>query len=307
MVLNHVSLLAPDEHDVTGWLVGVAQGIATLTKAGIAENTLRLHRNIGDVQCRPSHSLADAFQSLRVRERDAYLFLVKLVQKVPLSQGLAPDTAGRLLACENMSPEGEDGDPLLLCAITGAIAVGFPSSPEWDRDQLLVTFEELLLPDGELNETEETVDNLARTGHARAILRRHQDRRRAGVTASEVWAHRRDAFPNLLFGPQVEDQLMKHERLLPQVVGKLAALDDAVRNWDEGPAPNWQTRVTPESERVINTPKLHDARMFESEKGGRKPFLWHARAGNGYRLHFRFDGNDRSLEVGYIGPHLPTK
>ena len=305
MVLNHVSLFAPDKYDVTDWLVEISQGIATLITEGVAEKSLRLHRNTDDVQCRDGYSLFDALQSLRARERDAYLFLVTLAQKVPLSQGLAPDAQARLQSCESLNPQGEDGDPLLLCVFTDAIAVGFPSSPDWDRDQLRVSFDQLL-PDGELESAEETVDNLTRTVHAQAILQRHRNRYRAGTTAEEIWANRRDAFPNLMLAPQVEDQLREHERLLPQVLGKLSALDDAVRNWDGGPAPTWRTLVTPESKHVINTPKLHDARLFKSEQGGRRPFLWHARVGDGYRLHFRFDASDRSLEIGYIGPHLPT-
>ena len=259
-----------------------------------------------DVQCRPGYSLFDALQSLRGTDRDAHRLLAQLAQKAPLIQGLAPATKARLLECGSLDPEGEDGDPLLLCAINDWIAIGFPSAPEWDRDQLRVTFEELL-PDGELDEAEEVIDNLTRTVHAQAILGRHRDRLRAGATADQIWERRRDAFPSLLFGPEVEHHLKEHAGLLPQIQNKLAALDESARVWQEGPAPPWTTRVTPESGRLERNPKLKDARLFESDRGGRRHFLWHARVGDGFRIHLRFEPKDRSLEIGYIGPHLPTK
>ena len=231
---------------------------------------------------------------------------MRLAQKVPVSLGLGRDAADRFLACESLRPSGDDGEPLLVCAITDGIAVGFPSLPEWDRDQLCVVFEQLL-PDGDLDRAEEFVDNLARVVHAEPILRRERARRRAGSSAAEVWRQRRDVFPKLLFGPQVERHLKQHEGLLPQILGKLLALDDSVRKWDQGPAPPWATQVTPEATHVINTPKLSRARLFDSERGGRRLFLWHARVGSGYRIHLCFDAEDRSLEIGYVGPHLPTK
>ena len=303
--LNHASLSAPDDAGLTIWLVGVAQGMASLINGGIAQSVLRMDRQMGDILCRPNRSLFDACASLRSRNRDEYVLLMRLAQKVPLGYGLEPDAADRLLACEGLRPSGEDGRPLLVCAITDGIAVGFPSSPEWDRDQLCVTFEQLL-PDGELDQAEEYIDNLTRATHAEAILRRERERLGAGSSAVQVWARRREVFPNLLFGPEVEQHLKQHERLLRQILGKLFALDESARSWTEGPAPLWKTKVTPESTHVTDTPKLSDARLFDSEHGGKRRFLWHARVGNGYRIHFRFDPKGRCLEIGYVGPHLPV-
>lgn len=305
-VLNHASVYAPDATDPTSWLVGIAGGMAALIDGRVASSTLRMYRHMGHILCRPGHSLFDACIGLRSHDRDSHLLLMRLAQKVPVSQGLEPDAKDRLLACEGLSPSGDEGEPLLVCAISDGITVGFPSLPEWDRDQLHITFEELL-PNGELDVAEEAVDNLTRAVHAQAILRRHRDRQRAGATADEVWERRPEAFPNLLFGPQVERHIKEHRGLLPQILVKLAALDDSVRDWDAGGAPPWAIRVTAESETVMNTPKLRKARQFESAQGGKGLFPWHARIGNGYRIHLRFDATDRSLEIGYIGPHLPTK
>lgn len=304
-VLNHASLSAPDGADLTSWLVDIASGMATLIDHRVAQRVLRMHRPVQEIRCRPGHSLYEAFAALRPDNRDAYVFLMRLAQKVPVSEGLGHDTKDRLDACESLRPSGTDGEPLLVCAFNDGVAVGFPSLPDWDRSQLRITFEELL-SDGELGRAEEVVDNLTRAVHAEEILRRHRDRQSAGATAKDFWARRQDSFPNLLFGPEVEDHLREHERLLPQIKAKLTALDDSVRSWAEGPVPAWKSHVTSESSNVRNTPKLRDARRFGSERGGRKLFFWHARVGRGYRIHFRFDASDRSLEIGYIGPHLPV-
>ena len=307
MVLNHASIFAPDTADVDmfDWLVGIARGMAALVDAAVAEKALRMCLDMSNVWCRPGFSLFDACQSLRPQDRDAYLFLMTLSQKVPITQGIVSETKDRLLACESLHPSAADGEPLLLCAISDWIAVGFPSSLDWDRDRVHLVFQQLQ-PDGELETAEDDIDNLTRCSHADAILRRERERRGAGTTVEEVWAGRGQSFPGLLFGPEVERHLKAHARLLPQIVGKLIALEESARTWTEGPAPHWRTKVTPESDMVMDNPKLRDARLFESLSGKRELFEWHARIGSGFRIHLRFEANQHSVEIGYMGPKLPT-
>ncbi len=195
----------------------------------------------------------------------------------------------------------EDGEPLVLCAITDWIAVGFPSDPVWDSDRLAVSFSELLL-DESIEETSETIDNLARSVHARLICERH----RAAFllqSPSALWEQREKAFPNLVFGPDVE---MPSEFFGP-IVRRLTDLDKSAAEWRDvgGASPRWPCKVTPESERVRNNEKLLDARRFRSRRGTRELFEWHARLGSGVRIHLRFDADSREIEIGYIGPHLP--
>lgn len=306
MVLNHVSVCAPGNADSTAWLADIARGMASLIEADLVRKVLRMHRSMHEIWCRPSHSLFDACQALRPHDRDAYAFLMRLTQKVPLCEGLGQDATSRFLACENQRPSGEDGEPLLLCALNEWIAVGFPSSSDWDKDCLRIEFEELL-PSGEIENAREDIDNLSRAAHADAILDRSRRRCLDGITPAQVWTQRQALFPSLHFGPEVERHLGKQSRLLPQILGKLLALDASARAWKTGPAPTWNTNVTPESDDVRQAPKLRDARLFESERGGRKLFEWHARVGSGVRIHLRFDAGDRSIEIGYIGSHLPIE
>ena len=65
----------------------------------------------------------------------------------------------------------------------------------------------------------------------------------------------------------------------------------------------WPTLVTDESKSLKQ--KDPDSRRFASCRGTRELFTWHARVGNGYRIHLRLDAGLREVEIGYIGPHLP--
>ena len=229
-----------------------------------------------------------------------------LVDKQPLLMEVGPDVEGRFLACEERTLPAGDGEPLVLCAITDGIAVGFPSSPEWDRDRVMVHFEELL-PDGRIEPTSEEIDQLTRAEHADPICARHRDRLRVGSDPDTLWENRQRAFPDLSFGPGVQDDLRKYANLLSTIVGKLTALDASARDWRDrgGPVPIWNTKVTSESRTVTSNPALREARTFRSHRGTREVFEWHARFGDHGRIHFRVHPESREVEIGYIGWHLP--
>ena len=196
----------------------------------------------------------------------------------------------------------------MLCAVTDAVAVGFPSEPVWDRDRVTVAFRELL-PNDTFGEADEAIDQLTRTAHAGPIADRHAHRARSRIkTPADVWSRRDEAFPHLTFGPDVEGQLGGlNPGWLTTVVNRLADLDASSSAWQEtgGPAPPWTCKVTSESESVKNNGKLREARRFRSVRGERLLFEWHARFGDGGRIHLRFDAGARTVEIGYVGGHLP--
>ena len=212
--------------------------------------------------------MSHAYQWLREdRERDLYIFLVHLSTKCPLVSEEESDVRDRFSGCQEKELPPEDGKPLVLCAINKWIAVGFPSVPVWDNDRLTVRFNELL-PDGSIEETSETIDNLTRSVHARLIYERHHAAFFQSLSPSALWERREETFPNLVFGPDVQ---------LPSefswsIVGKLAELDRSCAEWHNvgGPIPPWTCKVTPESDKVKNNKKLLDARRFISRRGKRE-------------------------------------
>ena len=157
-------------------------------------------------------------------------------------------------------------------------------------------------------ETFEEIDNLARSNHAPPICERHRQSLRDQITSSaELWNNRKQAFPNLLFGPDVEDHLARlNTGDLGTIVGKLAGLNAAAAEWPEvgGGVPQWKSKVTDESESLKNNAKKREKRRFKSCDGTHQLFLWHARFGDSGRIHLRFDPSLYEIEIGYIGLKL---
>ena len=311
LVLNHASLASAGWHETVKWLPDVAEGIAALVRGGAAQKILRMCDWMDRITCAEGRSLHEACLELqRQGERDKYVFLMGLSNKAPLLSGLGPDIADRFLMCEAKTLPPEDGAPLVLCAFTDAISVSVPSETVWDIDWISVKFRELL-PDETFGHTEEIIDNLARSMHAVLIVNRHRKRLRGQCSdAADLWRRRVKMFPHLTFGLDVEDHLGRLNRgLVPTLVNRLADLDETAAAWvaDGGDAPPWTCKVTPESMSVMNHPKLQKARWFRSVCGESLLFEWHARYGDGGRIHLRFDAHTRKIEVGYIGVHLPLR
>ena len=310
MVLNHASMSVPRSNpvEIFAWLRELAEGVQRLLEARMVHRSLRTARNLCDTQCLPGYSLFDAYLELRSRGyREEFRLFMRLNDKQPLLIEVGPDIEDRFLACEEQTLPVPDGEPLVLCAIADWIAIGFPSAPIWNRDRITVRFNELL-PDEIIVEASEEIDQLTRSAHAGPICDRHRERLLVGSDdPATLWENRQTVFPNLVFGPGVEDNLKKQAHLFSTIVGKLKDLDQSAREWRDvgGPAPPWKTKVTPENTSVMDNPVLREARRFRSYRGTREMFEWHARFGDGGRIHLRFDAASKEVEVGYIGPHLP--
>ena len=312
MVLNHASVLVPGSNrcEISAWLRELAEGMRRLVEAEVALKSLRTAYALYDTQCMRGYSLFDAYLTLQSGGfREEFRLLMGLTDKQPLLMEVGSDVKDRFLACEEQTLPANDGEALVFCAITDAIAVGFPSAPEWDRDRVTVHFDELL-PDETVEPTSEEIDQLTRSVHAAPICDRHRARVRLGAGSDPValWKNRGAVFPNLIFGPGVQDNLRKYAHLLSTIVGKLAALDASAMDWRDrtSPAPIWKTKVTSESQRLMANPALRQSRRFRSHRGTREVFELHARFGDHGRIHLRFDAESREVEIGYIGSHLPV-
>ena len=311
LVLNHASVLVPgsNRHEISAWLRELAEGMRRLVEAEVVLKSLRTAHALYETRCLPGYSLFDAYLALqRGGFREEFRLLMGLADKQPLLMEVGPDVKDRFLACVDRTLPSGDGEPLVFCAVTDGVAVGFPSAPEWDRDRAVVHFDELL-PDETNERRSEGIDQLTRTEHAEPICARHRHQIRAGSDPVSLWENRAAAFPNLMFGPEVEDNLRRYAHLFSTIVGKLDVLDASARDWANGggPMPNWKTKVTSESNSVMNNSALRKARRFPSHHGTHKLFEWHARFGSNGRIHLRFDPELREVEVGYIGSHLPLR
>ena len=312
LVLNDASIAAADQHTAMDWLADIAKGMASLVEKKVVQNTLRTSCPLQEIHYRDNSSLRDAIFALRQQGSvEEYRFLMRSIVKSPLENELKEDVKGRFLSCEGKTFPPPAGDPLVLCAICDGIAVSFPSDSVWDRNLIKVDFYELKDDgSGEVSEEEtfEEIDNLARSDHALPICERYRQSLRGQITGyAELWNKREQAFPNLIFGPDIENHLATlNTGDLGTIVGRLASLNAAATEWPDvgGGAPQWKTKVTNESESLQNYAKKREKRRFRSYDGTSQLFLWHARFGGSGRIHLRFDPSSHEVEIGYIGPHL---
>ena len=315
LVLNDTSIAAADQRTAMDWLVDIAKGMSLLFNKKIVQNTLRTSRPLQDIHYRGNSSLWEIILALRQHGlMEEYRFLMRSSVKSPLTNELEQGIKDRFLSCGGRTFPSPAGNSLVLCAISDGIAVSFPSDSVWDGNLIKVDFYELKDDgSGEVSEEEtfEEIDNLARSDHAPPIYERHRRSLRGQITSyAELWNNRKQAFPNLIFGPDVEDHLKKlNTSNLGSIVGKLANLNAAAAEWPNvgGGAPPWKTRakVANESESLQNDARLRERRRFKSHDGTRQLFLWHARFSDSGRIHLRFDPSSCEIEIGYIGPHLP--
>lgn len=310
MVLNHASLVEAPCHEADAWLKDLATGMEEAVRSGAALAVLRMDREMYEIPCPIGRSLLDACLALqRLGMREEATYFMTLSTKVPLVHDVSPEPMGRLVACEADACDAKqlsqaDGAPLALCALTDGIAVGFPSNRLWDRDRMTVVFRDPF-GGGDSEPVRTDIDHLARPKHARAIIERRRAHLRTQCSdPGAVWQLRDQLFPNLLFGPDVEEHLKAVAGILPTVVNRLAQLDDTASAWPDagGAVPPWTCKVTDESKSTKNHPRRGQERMFRSVRGHRMSFMWHARYGDG-RIHLRFDARMREIEIGYIGPH----
>ena len=303
LVLNHASLMVDSRSAAVEALKDIISGMVALVRCGAAGPVLRSARDMTQMPCAPDFSFFDALLRLQgTGAREELAFFAGLATKSPLVSDLGAEHRIFITEAQDMRPD--DGAPLLLCALDDSVAVSFPTSPGWDRDRIVVEFRELL-PDGTFSDESEEIDHLSRAGHAEPICLRYQESRRANLrSGEELWRRRREAFPNLLFGLDVEDDVAALPHLRT-AINRLSELDAAAADWSDGPAPPWTCKVTNESARVQNNPQLREARRFRSRSGAHEFFFWHARFGNHGRIHLRFDAAAHEVEIGYIGRHLP--
>ena len=311
MVFNHASARCLDvgRGQLVDWRREIAIGMATLVSERIVCSALHMEKTFSEVECLPEFTLYGAIQSLRRNGyRDEYVFLLRLVTKNPLINGLDARLLDRFLGCQDRTLDGLDGAPLVLAAIADWVVISIPSKTYWDDDLLSIQFDEIL-SDERVEETTEEVDQLSRVRHADAIGERNLDRTRAGADPKGIWANRETVFPNLLFAPGVESDLLNCANVVQTVVGKLSALNRSAEMWvhSGGPAPTWGTKVSPESVDDMRNIKFRGSRTFRSVSGSHEVFEWHARYGASGRIHLRFDRDAFEVEIGYIGSHLPTE
>lgn len=309
MIFNHASVkaLSVTEQQAVEYLNDLSRGMAQLVNDGVVNFQMRLSKHYSEITCMGDNNFYGFIQMLRrYGHHDEFGFFIRLATKVPLLTDVEEDLVDRFWGCEGNEVPVGDNEPLIFCAISDGVLISLQSDPNWNKDILKVKFNELM-DNGEVDNITEEIDNLARCDHASLICERHQSRVLNISDPREIWDRREEFFPKLLFGPNVQENLLNNANLIDTIVGKLVVLNQTVDEWQQVNYPNpvWKTHVSPESNNRMNNPEFRRSRTFPSHNGNQEVFEWHARYGSSGRIHFRFDRSNKELEVGYIGPHLP--
>lgn len=309
MVLNHVSALQNEQEleQLTDRLLQIAGAIAYLIESGEAKSVLRTAKPVPSIQCTSELTLYDVYLALQqLGYRDEYLFLMKLVMKTDFTRDVDSEVRDRFRGCESISLPDDDGRPLVFCAISDAILISVPTNSFWEKPKFAIRFVELF-QNGDIEEVVEYIDNVSSLALAKTIVEKNRIHQIENSNPAELWARRTTLFKKLLFGPDVEQNLIDSSGLLSVIVRKLELMDSSMNIWSESASefPQWQTLVTNESSRVYDDPRLRNARRFRTQYGGTRLFMWHARYGSNGRIHFFMDLVKKEVEIGYIGPHLP--
>lgn len=197
----------------------------------------------------------------------------------------------------------------------------FPSREPWTTPDLPVTVIRLALTSEDITSSEENVRNFYSLSVFEHDLPRLLEQRNARVNSGKtIYENRSKLFPHVIFCGKTQQQLNAWSAsvtLLNQVKESLTVLDSFVSRWKNGEYPYYSSealrdlginhQVSGESEPVRTTPRLRNDRIFWLPSGRQEFFEDHIKLSNGYRLHFYPDNHEKSIYVGYIGPHLKLK
>lgn len=239
-------------------------------------------------------------------DRDLKTLLRTISTKVTFDQDVSEAVKDRFLLSD-FRLDGRRADGMGLAYLLATTAVSLRSAEWWGRVHLRLRYTWLDV-DGAEHSQEVVALNIADRGQANIVndelLKWARDELKGNPTG--LADRKQECFPHLRFGSDVDGQLSVLPRdILDQLISKLIVLDGAVRDWRrDGTDAPVLPKVHNESERTMQ--QFGNRRIFGDVNGIRKEYRLHAMVGNSRRIHLAIDQGTRTLEIGYIGRHLPT-
>ncbi len=315
-VLNGASIVEP-YHDVTAARTDLAtllRGLALLDADSATLPSLRMNVDPwlqlivqNDVEASislgglvhgfygtPDHDLAAFFDALnRTVPAEATLTNIEVEAVLRLS----PDAPapGYEQTFPSVLAAGIDA---LICAAMNFILIGLRRSDLWRFDAM-----------GFVSGCDACLfDHVAEPSHAEAIRGRRLAGLRHELASRTFWSMRARVFPGLLFGLDVQNQIEKFSTtLLPLLFKRLAELDERSTRWSQSKAdrfPDGTTEISGETARTMK--RYADDRRFRGHDGVMRTFEDHMWVDRSHRIHLICNTTQKTVEIGYVGRHLPT-
>jgi hypothetical protein len=315
-VLNGASIAEP-YYDVTAArtdLTTLLRGLALLDADSAALPSLRMNvdpwlQPIVRNDLEASISLGELVHGFYgTRDHDLAAFFDALNRSVPADATLtniAVETILRL-SPDAPAPGYEQTFPsvlaagidALICAAMNFILIGLRRSDLWRFNAMgFVSGSDVYL-----------FDHVAEPSHAEAIRARRLAGLRDELTPRSFWLMRARVFPSLLFGLDVENQIEKFSTtLLPLLFKRLAELDERSTRWRQSESdrfPDGTTEISGETARTMK--RYADDRSFRGHDGVMRTFEDHMWIDRSHRIHLIRNTIQKTVEIGYVGRHLPT-
>lgn len=209
---------------------------------------------------------------------------------------------------------------LRAAAWRDAPVISFPTRGPWDTTPLGVVVE-TLRPEGNIEESEGQIDNFYDLSSIASVEDRIRSERIAALRSGrQLLEECASIYEHIVFCGKSKEQLAEWSHsltVLNQVKDSLSALENFAEAWEGGKtaayshealiAQGLRHQVSGESAPVTGNPRLRKFREFWLPTGEKAYFENHVKLAKGFRLHFYPDARNRTLYVGYIGPHLPLK
>ena len=199
-----------------------------------------------------------------------------------------------------------------------AAIISLPTRNPWNDSPIMVQTHKMN-DAGEIRAEVSWVENFYSLENFSKIEQSLHDARHAAMrSGKDIWENRDNLFPNLEFCGNAPDQLRTwSHRLscLEQSREAMRVLDLFAEKWGIGEIHEYTHetlrglglthRVTGESETCVNNRTRLLLRTFHLHTTGEAAFFEnHIKITLGFRIYFYCDIRDRSVHVGYIGPHL---
>ncbi|MGR6077806.1 hypothetical protein [Achromobacter xylosoxidans] len=238
--------------------------------------------------------------------REEWDFIRSLSDRSPFSAGLADGIRHEIGRMEfRTKPTRTPSGALAWATLLESATVSFDARPDWSLAWVETVYCELD-DDGNLLEAEGRVKNASQPAHADEHLAWLKQLSLSDTpSASQIWSERTERFPGLRFLPRVEGDLGALDGSgapFLQAVASLEALARDVTNWEQNAGwPQFSSRPSPEGEQ-----RRRLCWVLDEGTGKKELFDWHVRFTGSFpgRVHFRVDGNERSIVVAYVGYKL---
>ncbi len=252
--------------------------------------------------------IVDSFYGTQERH-DVAAFFGELRRMAPADAEFGDELVEMVLNCQISSPapDLEDTFPAvqaagmeaIQCALTDGILASLCRTHQWRYDQMGFVDDQIDHP--------LTFDHISTAVHGLAVAERRRKQIRSRLTARNFGDLKKECFPHLRFGQEVEVAFSAN--LLRLGLKRLSELDEFSRQVAAGALglsgmEKKRQGIKPETTETMKS--YGEERRFRDSNGEIRIFEEHVWVDKLYRIHIFVHEEPPIIEVGYMGRHLRT-